>query len=106
MAKGRSSSYLNSSSSIIGSYLVTNIRETTTVKKLEMSASATFTDFKDGAPGGSLWSREHDMWKTGKTEASGFGRTMSSGGNSSSSGSSFNWDKAVNDAFNNNQSKK
>ena len=106
MAKGRSSSYLNSSSSIVGSYSVTNIRETTTVKKLEMSASATFTDFKDGAPGGSLWSREHDMWKTGKTEASGFGRTMSSGGNSSSSGSSFNWDKAVNDAFKNNQSKK
>ena len=76
------------------------------VKNQEMSPTSTFTDFKDGAPGGSLWSREHDMWKTGKTEASGFGRTMSSGGNSSSSGSSFNWDKAVNDAFKNNQSKK
>ena len=65
---------------------------------------------KDGAPGGSLWCREHDMWKTGTTGTSGFGRTMSSGGNnlssSSFSGSSFNWDKAVNNAFKDNKKHK
>ena len=76
----------------------------------EMSTSTGYQGFKEGAAGGSLWSREHDMWKSGNTESSGFGRTMSSGGNQSSSssfsGSSFSWDKAVNDAFKDKQSKK
>ena len=92
---------MNSSAGYLDSHLVT-IRETRMVKNLEMS------EFKNRAPGGSLWSREHDMWKNGTTETSGFGRIKSSNGKSSSSslsGSSFNWDKAVNDAFKNKQSK-
>ena len=68
-----------------------------------------YKGFTDGAPGGSLWSREYDSWKSGKSDGSGYGRTMSGGvtdSSSSSSGSSFNWDKAVNDAAKGKQTKK
>ena len=82
------------------------------VKNEEQSTFSAFSapsrNFKDGAPGGSLWSREYDLWKSGDSQVSGFGRSMGSAGknSSSSSGSDFNWDKAVNDAFKDKQNKK
>ena len=79
------------------------------VKNAEKPTVVSHPSFKDVNTQCSLWSREYDSWKEAKNQISVSGRSgISSSGwyaSSSSSCNSFNWDKAVNDAFKENRNK-